>query len=872
MLELKFDPKLDYQLDVVNSTVDLFEGQVKKTQIFNFITVINKLVLNNDELLSNLKRIQKTNGIDASNIINEPYQYTIEMETGTGKTYIYLRTIIELNIKYGFSKFIIIVPSIAIKEGVLKTLQITKNHFAELYSNIPYTFFTYDSSNLGRLRVFAQSTKLQIMIISRDAFNKDLNIIHNVQDRMGARPIDVIKKTRPILILDEPQKMEGDATQWGIEQYDPLFILRYSATHKERINLIYNLSPYDAYNYDLVKKIEVASITREDDPYSKQVILEQITRTRTGSLRAKLKVFVKEKTGIKFKIKTFKHGDNLEKTTKNEYYSGFIINEINYSKKFVSFSNGIRVYIGQASVNEEEILKTMVKETIESHLEKKSELNPIGIKVLSLFFINRVDDYLPQDSILRRVFEETYIELVTNEFPEFSGIDPKTIHSGYFSRMRQASSIERDEEAFNLIMRDKERLLSLDEPVEFIFSHSALREGWDNPNVFNICTLSYSQSEIKKRQEIGRGLRLPVNSQGERIQDREINKLTVVTNESYHEYVSKLQTEFREDAGIESPPIENKRERTTLRLKEPMLQTSDFIDLWRRLSPKVNYDVNIDSNELIKKCVKEINQLDIKPLKLNVVKYLIDEITPEETLGEVSSEGYEEIKLDKTFNIVHYIEQETKLTRKTIYEIIKGVNNFDQFFKNPQSYADNVATIIKNNLTNLILDKIEYQEISEEYQLDEFKTKIETYDKYIVELHNDKTPYKLEYKPADAVNIDPGPGETGVSTPELDFAKALDRDSRIKLFIKLPDWYKIPTPIGNYNPDWAILVEKKNKEGRKEKMYFIIETKGTDIIGYLREHEQQKIKSARRRFKATTQVRFEAPVKDFRSFERIFSD
>jgi type III restriction enzyme len=585
-----------------------------------------------------------------------------------------------------------------------------------------------------------------------------------------------------------------------------------------------------------------------------------------------LRIFIKEKTGIKFKVKTFKHGDNLEKITKNEYYSGFIINEINYSRKFVSFSNGIRVYIGQASVNKEEILKIMVKETIESHLEKKSELNPIGIKVLSLFFINRVDDYLPQDSVLRRVFEETYIELVTNEFPEFSSIDPKTIHSGYFSRMRQVSSIERDEEAFNLIMRDKERLLSLDEPVEFIFSHSALREGWDNPNVFNICTLSYSQSEIKKRQEIGRGLRLPVNVQGERIQDREINKLTVVTNESYHEYVSKLQTEFREDAGVESPPIENKRERTTLRLKEPMLQTSDFIDLWRRLSPKVNYDVNIDSNELVNKCVKEINELDVKPLKLDVIKYLIDEITPEETFGEVSSEGYEEIKLDKTFNIVHYVEQETKLTRKTVYEIIKGVNNFDQFFKNPQSYADNVVTVIKNNLTNLILDNIQYQEISEEYQIEEFKKKIETYDKYIVELHNDKTPYTLEKKPIDAVNIDPGPGETGISTPELEFAKALDRDSRVKLFIKLPDWYKIPTPIGNYNPDWAIIIEKQNKEGEKEKLYYIIETKSTNIIGNLREHEQYKIKSARRRFKVTTYVKFEAPVKDFRSFERIFSD
>lgn len=522
--------------------VDLFKGQVKRPSGYTFQVIPNVLDLTKEKILESLQEIQLKNGLTQSKIadLEEPYNFTVEMETGTGKTYIYLRTILELNEKYGFTKFIIVVPSVAIKEGVLKNLDITREHFKEIYDNIPYTYFSYRSDNLVKIRMFAQDTNLQIMVITKDAFNKDINIIHNTHDKMGDKPIEIIKKTSPIVILDEPQKMGGEATQWGLSELNPLFILRYSATHRNIYNLVYKLTPYEAYNFGLVKKIEVLSITEEGQPSSKKIILEKIESTTSG-LRAKVKVFVKTKEGIKFKIITLKHSDDLARKTDNSYYEGFIVNEINKGSGYILFSNGLKIYEGKSSIGEDEIVRIMVRETIREHLEKKKQLNTKGIKVLSLFFLNRVDDYLLEDGLVRKNFEEEFNKLIQDGYKEFSDIDIEEIHSGYFSKMKREKSIEEDELAYDLIMKDKERLLSLDEPVEFIFSHSALREGWDNPNVFNICTLAYSISEIKKRQEIGRGLRLPVDQEGDRIQSKDINLLTVVTNESYREYVEKLQ-------------------------------------------------------------------------------------------------------------------------------------------------------------------------------------------------------------------------------------------------------------------------------------------------------------------------------------------
>ena len=695
MLKLKFDSKLDFQIDAINSVVDIFKGQVKKSFYYTFQIIPNLLNLPKEKILENLQEIQRRNGLPLSNIddLVEPYNFTIEMETGTGKTYVYLRTILELNQKYGFSKFIIVVPSVAINEGVLKTLDITKEHFKQLYENLPYTYFSYKSDNLVMVRMFGQDANLQIMVITRDAFNKDINIIHNVHDKMGDKPIEIIKKTNPIVILDEPQKMGGEATLWGIEQLNPLFVLRYSATHRDIYNLVYKLTPYDAYNLGLVKKIEVLSITEEGNPGSKKIILEKIESTSSG-LRAKVKVFVKTSEGLKLKTITIKHGENLATKTDNNYYDGFIVSEINKGAGYISFSNGVKIYEGKSSIDEDEIIRIMVRETIREHLDKKKKLNPKGIKVLSLFFLNRVDDYLLENGIVRRMFEEEFNKLIKNGFQEFSKLDVTKVHSGYFSKMKKDKSIEEDESAYNLIMKDKERLLSLEEPVEFIFSHSALREGWDNPNVFNICTLAYSTSEIKKRQEIGRGLRLPVDQEGNRIQDRDINLLTVITNESYREYLEKLQTEYREEVGIEAPPVEERKQRVTIKRKDDVLQGDLFKNLWNRVSPKAKYIVNLDNGKFIEQCIQEIQKIEVKEPEISIKKVRVDKIKSEEIEDEFIRETAEKAKITKIFNLITFIERETNLTKRTIFKILKGCNNLSLLFLNPQKYAEKVIEAI----------------------------------------------------------------------------------------------------------------------------------------------------------------------------------
>jgi len=867
-MKLKFDPNLEFQIEAIDSIGDLFKGQIKQSLGYTFQVVPNVLTLSKDKILENLKEIQEKNELPVSESLEGQYNFTVEMETGTGKTYIYLRSILELNQKYGFAKFIIVVPSVAIKEGVLKTLEITKDHFRGLYNNLPYTYFTYKSNNLAQIRMFAQDTNLQIMVLTRDAFNKDINIIHNTHDRMGDKPIELIKQTKPIVILDEPQKMEGEATKWGISELNPLFILRYSATHREIHNLVYKLTPYNAYNMGLVKKIEVLSITEEGDPSSKKIILERIDSVESG-LRAKVKVFVKETGGIKFKTKTLKHGDDLMSKTKNPYYDGFKILEINKGTGYIQFSNGVKVYVGKSSIEEDRIMRFMVRETIREHLEKK-RLNEKGLKVLSLFFIKRVDDYLPEDSLLKKIFEEEFKELVEKDFQEFSKIDASSMHSGYFSKMRSTKGIERDEEAYELIMRKKEELLSLDNPVEFIFSHSALREGWDNPNVFNICTLAYSSSEIKKRQEIGRGLRLPVNQDGERIQDREINLLTVITNENYRDYLEELQTEFREEVGGVIPPIEEHRERKELKIKKDALESDLFKGLWNRISKKAKYVVDIDTERFIEKCIEEINEIEVRAPEISIQKVSIEKID-EETLEEkFVRERSEEIQLKRIPNMIRNIAEETNLTRHTVFKILNRIDNLSLLFKNPQEYVERISNIIKYHLKEMSVENISYFELREEFDVKLFTEEIRTYDKYITTINQKKTIYEVEGEDKDAVIISIGPSEEGISQIEKKFTKNLDKDSRIKFFIKLPDWYEIATPAGNYTPDWAIIVGGTEDGNPRDKIYFVVETKGTTDLNQLRPVERMKIKSASKRFEIVDDVKFLAPIDSFDNFARCW--
>jgi type III restriction enzyme len=855
-MKLKFDSNLDFQIKAINSITGVFKGQVKRPLNYTMQVVPNILTVSKEDILHNLQNIQKANNLPAQEKLEFPNgensdhvpNFTVEMETGTGKTYIYLRTLLELNRQYGLTKFIIVVPSVAIKEGVLKTLEITKEHFKQVYDNLPYTYFTYSSGNLVRVRAFAQDTNLQIMVITRDAFNKDINIIHNVHDRMGDKPIELIKKTHPIVIMDEPQKIGGGASTWGISELNPLFILRYSATHREVYNLVYRLTPYDAYEFNLVKKIELLPITEEGDPSAKKIILDKIKSTSSG-LKAKVKVFVKEKNGIKLKIISVKHGDDLAKNTENPYYDGFEVTEINKSNGYILFSNGIRIYEGKSSTQDDEIIRIMVKETIREHLEKKRRLNHKDIKVLSLFFINRVDDYLPKDGWLRKLFESEFEKLVDKEFPSFKKLEVKNIHKGYFSEMRQAQSIERDEKAYDLIMKDKERLLSLTEPVEFIFSHSALREGWDNPNVFNICTLSYSTSEIKKRQEIGRGLRLPVNQDGERIQSREINLLTVITNESYRDYIETLQTEFRDEVGEEAPPVENRRERTKIKIKEEVVKSALFQRLWRIISKRAKFAVDMDIERLCEQCSKDLNEVEIKSPKISIKKVGLTEIKAEGIGYEFLDERSQDEKLKRVLNVIQYIENETGLTRATILKILSETKSLESIFSNPQKYAEIAVALIRNNIRNFSVESITYFDLDESFNLDLFTREMQTYGKYVI---------KVNHSIYDGIIRD--------SDIEENFAKTIDKDTRIRLFIKLPELYYIETPAGNYTPDWTMIVERKQGPDKIEEIYFVVETKGTDNLYDLLPVEQVKIKSAKKRFELVKDARFVAPVKNFDSF------
>jgi type III restriction enzyme len=864
MLKLKFNPNLDYQLEAIKAVTDVFEGQLKVEKKHIFQVIPNKLTLDKEILLANLQTVQEKNHIDKSQDITQPLNLTVEMETGTGKTYVYLRTVVELYQQYGFCKFIIVVPTVAIKEGVMKSLQITKEHFKELYNNISYEYYEYTSSKLTSVRMFAQSSHLQIIVITKDAFNKDKNIIHNNHDRMGDKPITLIQKTNPIVILDEPQKMGGEATQWGIKEFNPLVVLRYSATHKDIENQVYKLSPFDAYQKGLVKKIELATVVEESDPNSKKIILENIYSSGS-SLKAKVKVFVKEAKGIKLKTITVSSGDNLARKSKNSYYDGFTVSEINLGNNYILFSNGLKIYVGQSSVNEDEIVRMMVREIVLEHLEKKRKFNPLGIKTLSLFFINRVDDYLPEDGWLRKMFEEEYQQATNTSYQEFRTTRPQDVHSGYFSEMKRTSSIENDEKAYELIMKDKEKLLSLDNSVEFIFSHSALREGWDNPNIFNICTLAYSTSDIKKRQEIGRGLRLVVNQQGDRVYDRDINVLTVVTNETYQNYVAELQTEFRDEAGENAPPVEHKKKRVSLTLKEEALNNSSFQKLWKILSRKAKFIVSMNEEELVNSCVEEVNKIDesnIREIRVRITKTGIDTLLLDDIRGNIVSDRSYDVEASKQLpNIISLLQADTKLTKKTLLAIFQKVNNFELFFKNPYQYANLASFAIKSVISNLASKGISYVEINDDFTLSLFNNDIQTYDKYLVKLDNPKSLYRTNKNGhKDAVIIDASPSEEGVSRPEKKFAVDADRNSTVQFFFKLPDTYFIETPAGKYTPDWAVVVEN----GDQTQVYFVAETKDTNVLSHLRQEEQIKILSARAMFKELMpDVLFRSPVSEF---------
>jgi type III restriction enzyme len=645
-LRLKFDPNQDYQLTAIRSVVNLLEGLPEYVRQFTLgdETVSNlpqgealfdswllerlSSVREANDFEEDVVQLEKEDGCELDGISNnspEPFPYfTVEMETGTGKTYVYFRTIYELRKRYGFSKFIIVVPSIAIYEGVIKTEEITREHFRALYDNEPVTLIPYDGSRISRVRNFATSTQTTILVMTIDAFNSKTNNLYKASEKLpGERlPYQYIQETRPIIILDEPQSIDTtEKARSAIRTLHPLFGLRYSATHRNSPNLVYRLTPVEAYRQNLVKKIEVIGLETQDNLNEKFLALESISPR--SPITAKVKTYLQEH-GIAREVEiSLKQNDDLfNKTHRDEHRDGYVVEEIHVAEKFIQFKNGVRLDLnGTLASSRPQVFQSQITETIKQHMRTQELLKPLGLKVLSLFFIDRVANYTSEQGIIRKIFDASF-EKLKQQYPHFKRYSAEEVREAYFAKSkpkkdaeevaidtqgRNAAEREAEKRAFALIMQKKELLLGFDEPVSFIFAHSALREGWDNPNVFQICTLNQTVSEIKKRQEIGRGLRLAVNQEGERVTDPDVNVLTVIANESYESYAANLQREYLEDNN-EAPPSPKRPQDAKANRNPKIFKSQEFREFWQKLNRETAYKINIDTDALINESVKRLSE------------------------------------------------------------------------------------------------------------------------------------------------------------------------------------------------------------------------------------------------------------------------
>ena len=969
-MKLHFEPDLDYQLQAIEAVCDLFRGQEvcrteftvtrdpADTQIrLGFaqtdLGIGNRLTLLDEELLANLQAVQLRNGIAPSESLASG-DFTVEMETGTGKTYVYLRTIFELNKRYGFTKFVIVVPSIAIKEGVYKSLQIMEDHFRSLYAVVPFDYFLYDSAKLGQVRNFATSAQIQIMVVTVGAINKkDVNNLYKDSEKTGGeKPIDLIKATRPIVIVDEPQSVDGGLTGAGKQALDamnPLCTLRYSATHVDKHHMVYRLDAVDAYERRLVKQIEVASATVEDAHNRPYVRLVSVSNKR-GSISARVELDVETATGAQRREVTVYDGDDLEQTTRRAIYRDCRIGEISVAKEneFLELRvPGGEQYLrpGQAwgDVDPLAVQREMIRRTIKEHLDKEKRLRPLGIKVLSLFFIDEVAKYRQYDADgnpvkgdYERIFEEEYKRFANH--PDYRTLfqevdlsrDADEVHEGYFSidkKSRRAvdttesnqAGREAAEQAYNLIMKDKERLLSFDTPLKFIFSHSALREGWDNPNVFQICTLRDIRTERERRQTIGRGLRLCVNQDGQRVRGFDVNTLTVIATESYEQFAENLQKEIEAETGIrfgileahhfvavkvtsesgEMTPlglekskalwehlrsagyidargkvqeslkqalanghielpdefrphhaqiadiiakvagrleIKNADERRQVRPRQAILHSPEFKALWDRIKDKTTYRVEFDNEKLVEACIKALR--DAPPLPKTRLQWRKADIAIGKGGVEATERGgAQTVVLDETDielpDLLTQLQDRTQLTRRTICRILTGCGRLDDFKRNPQAFIELAAEAINRCKRLAIVDGIKYQRLGDEYYYAQELFEQEELTGYIRNMLTETR--KSVYE---SVVYDSG--------TEAAFADGLEKNEAVKVYAKLPGWFKVPTPLGSYNPDWAVLVEKDGAE----RLYLVVETKSSLFMDDLGDKESAKIKCGKAHFQA----------------------
>lgn len=972
-------------LSETNYLID--QGNVKgQGEMYDFTGFKNhKLVpeLTDKVILDNIRKIQRSHQIAPSDKLEGKYNLTVEMETGTGKTYVYIKTMLELNKRYGWSKFIVVVPSIAIREGVYKSFQITQEHFTEDYGK-KINFFIYNSAQLTEIDRFASDSNINVMIINSQAFNargKDARRIYMKLDSFRSRrPIDVIAQTNPILIIDEPQSVEGKQTVENLKNFNPLFTLRYSATHKKdrMFNLIYRLDAMEAYNKKLVKKIAVKGISQTGSTGTEGYLyLEGINIYKDKNPTAQLGFETKLKSGLKSTVRTVSVGFNLYEQSGNleQYKDRYIVSDIDARDNSVTFQNGKKIYAGdvQGAVNEDQLRRIQIRETILSHIEKERQLYSKGIKVLSLFFIDEVAKYKQYDEA-GTAFNGQYADMFVEEYNDIIGslqlqfgedsyvdylksIDTDNTHAGYFSidkkkgqlidgKIERKTKESTDVDAYNLIMKDKERLLSFEEPVRFIFSHSALKEGWDNPNVFQICTLKQSTAETRKRQEVGRGLRLCVNKEGDRMdigylggEVHHVNQLTVIASESYESFAKGLQTEFAEVIAdrprkvnaelfedklivtanneeviidedlatninfslIMNGYVSNKGELTDkyyldkdndnfivsedlveyksaivnildtiyspeqirpdnarsnnveLRLNEEKFNRKEFQELWKSINAKTAYVVDFETDELIRKAIDKINvHLHVSKIFFTVSTGTLESIKSKELLqqGEGFKEGNSKLIEVSTsanagvkYDLIGKVVEETGLTRKTIVQILTGINKavFDQFKYNPEEFILKISKLINEEKATAIIQHISYNKLE-----DSFGTEVFTEPTMKGKLGVNALPANKHLY--DYIVFDN-------SNKEKEFAEKLDNSEEVSVYVKLPRGFYISTPVGKYNPDWAIAFNK----GMVKHVYFVAETKGSMSTLDLREIESAKIHCAREHFKtiSTDKVKYE---------------
>ncbi|MCP5139537.1 MAG: DEAD/DEAH box helicase family protein [Chromatiales bacterium] len=968
-MKLHFEPNLDYQLQAIEAVCDLFRGQeICRTEFTvthdpadkqirmgfaqNDLGVGNRLTLLDDELLANLNAVQLRGGLAPSAALASG-DFTVEMETGTGKTYVYLRTVFELNKRFGFTKFVIVVPSIAIKEGVYKSLQITEDHFKGLYAGVPFDYFLYDSAKLGQVRNFATSAQIQIMVVTVGAINKkDVNNLYKDSEKTdGEKPIDLIKSTRPIVIVDEPQSVDGGLSGAGktaLDAMNPLCTLRYSATHADKHHMVYRLDAVDAYERKLVKQIEVASATLQDS-FNKPYVRLISVSNRRDSITAKVELDKQTATGVRRMEVVVQDGDDLEQTTERAVYADCRVGEIRVARgdQFMELRvPGGEQYLklGQAwgDVDALAVQREMIRRTIKEHLDKEKRLQPQGIKVLSLFFIDEVARYRkydtdghPQKGDYARIFEEEYRRFANH--PDyrtlFQEVDlsraAEEVHNGYFSidkkggwtNTAESNQTGRDdaERAYNLIMKEKEKLLSFVTPLKFIFSHSALREGWDNPNIFQICTLRDIRTERERRQTIGRGLRLCVNQDGQRLHGFEVNTLTVVATESYEEFAENLQKEIEEETGIRfgivephqfagvtvtaedgsSAPlgidqskvlwehlkaqgyidargkvedtlrvalkedglvlpdsvapqagqitqilrklagrleIRNADERRQVRPRQAVLHSPEFKALWDRIKHKTTYRVQFDNEMLVEACIVALRDAPPIPrtrLQWRKADLAIGKAGVEATERESSapiSLNEADIELP---DVLTELQDRTQLTRRTIYRVLTASGRLDDFKRNPQAFIALAGEAINRCKRLAVVDGIKYQRLGDQHYYAQELFEREELTGYLKNLLDVK---KAVYE--QVVYDSP--------TVEKPFAEDLERNDAIKLYAKLPGWFTVPTPLGTYNPDWAVLVEKDGTE----RLYLVVETKSSLFADDLRDQEGAKITCGKAHFRA----------------------